>query len=321
VRRFSLLLLFLAAQLSCSNAGSDLGFGVPITSGLDVNVFFDRDISGDYTPADTTIPGVKVRLFQAGAHVASDSDTTNVTGNVHFRGIAPGYYFVTVDSARLGDSLAIFRTPLIDTVRAGAIPVMQVGLSAPVVTIAQIRAAPPGQVYVVQALIEAGIDTYSDHAAYLHDSTGFLRVQHVTNLNGRSSNNRGDVVRVRGKVSAFNAEPVLDTTILYTGASHPAPLPLIVTTARAATGDGGAKDAALVRVVNALIADSINTGILIVGVNDGSGRAELHIDPAIVAPHSDFVLGAHIDVSGILVPTGTGTWQIWPRDPSDYTVH
>ena len=141
MKRSFIRFLFAATALGCSNAGADLGFGVSQTAGLDVKVFFDRDNSDDASPADTSVSGLRVRLFQQGVQAPADSDTTNATGDVHFRGLSPGYYLVTVDSGRLGDSVVAVRSPAVDTVRAGGtVSRAQIGLAPRVVTLAGARA-------------------------------------------------------------------------------------------------------------------------------------------------------------------------------------
>jgi hypothetical protein len=174
----------------------------------------------------------------------------------------------------------------------------------------------------VGGIITAGKHQYTDQAAYLSDSTGALRLQNVRNLDGSNVNDPGDIVRVRGQLSVFNGTPVLNDAVVYLQDFGPERLPDTLLTGEAANAQAALKDAALVRVVDATILDSTTVGgVFRVGVNDGSGRLELQLDPLGFPDRTDFVIGALIDATGILKPLATGGWQLWPRSGGDYTVH
>jgi hypothetical protein len=317
------LLLLAATQLNCGNAGEDLGFGVRKAAGLKAFVYFDRDASGDPTAADTTPPGIEVRLLRLNATQPSAIDTTEASDTVRFTEVDPGYYVVIVDSTALGDSIVATRSPTTATVQAGGqIPLVRINLAPPVLTLQGARAAASGKVVIVGGVINAGRQSYGDGSAYLEDPTGSLRIQGVTNLNGNSANQPGDVVRVRGTVAVFNGQPVLTSTRVYLVGGSPEPPPDTLTTGQAASANAGSADASEVRVLNAVILDTTRTGpVFVAGVNDGSGRLEIRIDPLLFATTTVFALNSLVDVTGVLVPTGLGAWQLWPRTRDDYVVH
>lgn len=325
MRRCSyLVLLTLAtAQLSCGNAGSDLGFDPGRARPLTALVYFDRDGSGTNTAGDTTVAGILVRLVRVGVPVPLQEGTTAADGSVIFASLDPGTYAAVVDDGFLQDSIVATRTPYTIIVTAGGEQdTMEVGLAPPFVTIQEFRSGVVGQVRIVGGIITAGKHQYTDQAAYLSDSTGALRLQNVRNLDGSNVNDPGDVVRVRGQLSVFNGTPVLNDAVVYLQDFGPERLPDTLLTGEAANAQAALKDAALVRVVNATILDSTTIGgVFRVGVNDGSGRVELLLDPLGFPDRTDFVIGAQIDATGILKPVATGGWQLWPRSGGDYTVH
>jgi hypothetical protein len=319
-----LVLLTLAtAQLSCGNAGSDLGFDPGRARPLTALVYFDRDGSGTNTAGDTTVAGILVRLVRVGVPVPLQEGTTAADGSVIFASLDPGTYAAVVDDGFLQDSIVATRTPYTIIVTAGGEQdTMEVGLAPPFVTIQEFRSGVVGQVRIVGGIITAGKHQYTDQAAYLSDSTGALRLQNVRNLDGSNVNDPGDVVRVRGQLSVFNGTPVLNDAVVYLQDFGPERLPDTLLTGEAANAQAALKDAALVRVVNATILDSTTIGgVFRVGVNDGSGRVELLLDPLGFPDRTDFVIGAQIDATGILKPVATGGWQLWPRSGGDYTVH
>lgn len=323
-RRSVLAFLVLAgSQLACGNAGEDLGFGVRRAPPMTALVYFDRDGSGTYaTPGDTTVAGLLVRLIQVGVPEPLQSGTTAANGTVVFSNLDPGFYAAVVDSQVLGDSIVATRSPFTMRVVAGGQPTtMEVGLAPPLVTVQAFRASLPGRIFLVGGVIHAGRHQYTDRASYLSDSTGALRLQNVRNLNNNPENVPGDVVRVRGKVAVFNGQAVLDSAVVYLVTPGPEGAPDTLTTGEAVTAQGGLQDAALVRVEGATILDTATVGAVFrVGVNDGSGRLEIQLDPLGFPTTSLFVPGSLIDATGVLVPLTPGVWQLWPRNRDDYVI-
>lgn len=317
-----LLLALAAAQSSCGNAGADLGFGVGRSRPFTAVVYFDRDGSGTNTVGDTTVPGILVRLVRVGVPLPVRESTTAVDGSVVFPSLDPGTYAAVVDTLILEDSIVATRSPFTMTIRAGDLPdTMEVNLAPPFVTVQDFRATPAGQVRIVGGAIRAGQHRYTDKAAYLADATAALRLQNARNVDPSTENEPGDSVRVRGKVVVVNGQAVLDSALVYqVNTGGLAPQPDTLSTIFAANASGGQKDAALVRVLNAIILDTTTiSNVFRVGVNDGSGRLELQFDPLGFPDRSLFVLGRPIDATGILIPV-LGTWQLWPRSPSDYQI-
>jgi hypothetical protein len=328
VKRSSTLLLLTLLLAGCGNAGEDLAFGVKKANGINVLVYFDRDGSGDYTPPpggiDTTASGIWLKLLRLNTIVPADSDTTNAAGILKFAEVDPGYYGVVVDTARLGDSIVATRIPVVATVQAGGIaPQVQISLAPPFFTLQGVRSVPFGKTVLIGGVITAGRQSFGDGSAYLQDAGAALRIQTVRNLNNNPGNQGGDVVRVRGVVSLFNGEVVLDSTRVYLAANHAEPLPDNLGTGAAASAAGGSDDARLVHIAGATVKDTTRAGaVFTAGVDDGSGRVEIRVDPLLFVTSTTFNPDtAVVDVTGVLVPTGTGTWQLWPRTRDDIVIH
>jgi hypothetical protein len=96
-----------------------------------------------------------------------------------------------------------------------------------------------------------------------------------------------------------------------------------VTTALAATADGGRLDAQQVVVRNATVSDTAAVlGDWRLTVDDGSGPLEVLLD-AVAFPQvtpgnrAPYVPGNRFDIAGVLVPTGTGSWRLKPRSVAE----
>lgn len=187
------------------------------------------------------------------------------------------------------------------------------------VTVAQARTMTAGRLVQIEGLALNGWITFGDASVHLVDPTGSLRATEVTN----STLFAGDSVRFVGRIAMRDGQTVLSSvspTVLLPNRTLPAPI--TVTTLQARTASGGTLDAALVRIQNATITDTATVaGNLIVGANDSSGRVEIMIRPSLGLLHSQFVPGASISATGLLVPAAGGaTWQIRPRAQSDLTI-
>ena len=186
------------------------------------------------------------------------------------------------------------------------------------ISIRAARALGPGQTVTVIGTALNGSATYSDTTVSLADTSGAIRMTRL-----RSSVNAGDSVRIQAVTAARSNEPVLDggtATVLGRGLFPAAPN---LTTAAASTAAGGARDAQLVQVLSATVsATSTVLGNYTMTVSDGSGNLTVVLDVAAgwVTP-GIYTVSSVFDIVGILVPTGSGTWTLKPRSPSDLVKH
>ena len=191
-------------------------------------------------------------------------------------------------------------------------------IPVPVISIAAARLLSAGANAVVVGVALNSPGTFSDTTIDLADTSGAIR---LTRLRGTVT--AGDSVRVRGTMSRRLGQPTLDggtTTALGHGFYPPA---ATLTTAIAATAAGGARDAQLVVVPNAAVND---TGTVLgnyrLTVSDGSGNLIVVLDRlAGFAIPSVYLKGNTFDVVGLLSPTGTGSWVLEPRSPTDLVKH
>ena len=186
------------------------------------------------------------------------------------------------------------------------------------VTVAEARALPAGRVVTIQGVALNSWFSFADSTVHLNDATGSIRAVRVTPINLFA----GDNIRLLGTIALRDGQPILTNvtaTVLGTGV---VPLPQVLTTAAAATANGGLQDAALVKIINATISTVVNSaGDVILTVNDGTGPVDVVLDKDVGFALAPFVVGAKIDATGVLVTTpGGAVWRLKPRAPADVVV-
>jgi hypothetical protein len=185
-----------------------------------------------------------------------------------------------------------------------------VALNYAIITIASARTRPAGQLVMIHGIALNAREAFSDASVHVADRTAAIR---VTGFSGLFA--AGDSIAVLG-TSALGAgeQPVLTNAQITVFVRRAIPAPLPITTAAAASANAGQLDAALVTVSNATV-DSIAGQPR--RLTDGSGLVELQ------RPTPTFPLpapGSRVDVTGVLVPVGSGRWVIRPRTASDIVV-
>ena len=132
-----------------------------------------------------------------------------------------------------------------------------------------------------------------------------------------------------GRIALRDGQTVLafvQPTVLLTNRTLPPPH--VPKTGEAATANNGSLDAALVQIRGVDILDTATVGRtqtypgnFVIGVNDGTGRVEIVILPALGLRLTSYVPNARIDATGLLVPVPGGTsWQVRPRSAADIVV-
>ncbi len=320
-----LFLGFLLATLAgCSNVGGDLGVVLPTRPNLELVLIVDRDASGTLTQPDTVLGGAHVSLRLTSGGQAIQTRTTGPAGIAEFQEVPVGDYVITVDETGPGDSLvAGVPTPvhLAASYDPGSNPPVQVFTGYRQVFIRQARALPQGQRVLIHGLVLAGVQSFRDTTAYVADSSGQIRLTRVTLRGNVTGSNPGDSVVVVGTVSTRAGQPVLDQAVITQIGSRLSPLPLLVSTAQAASAASGLLDAALVQVNDAIISEATPEGLdfRVVG-DDGTGPLAVVLDALGSYNRAAFVPGKHMTIRGVLVPDGTGLWRLKPRNPGDTSV-
>ncbi len=309
-----------AVSLSgCDSNGADRVLSVDATGTVAAGAFIDRNGDGVFQTTDALAPGVKISLVWPGGTTPVASGVTTPGGTLLLRDVPVGRYDVVVDDASFGDSLRVTRIDTsVVTVAAGDTARAIVALGYPPASIAAVRQMPVGRKVEVEGIALNGWAAFGDSSVFVQDSTGALRAVRVrpTQLF------LGDSVRLVGTVSVLNGQTVLagvDARVLATGITPPEPIPL--STANAATANGGTLDAALVRITGASILSlRLDTdGNLVATVDDGSGAVDLVIGAhTAIQLQPTFTPGALLDATGLLAPVaGQSTWALHPRTGTD----
>jgi hypothetical protein len=187
-------------------------------------------------------------------------------------------------------------------------------LSFTVVPTSAARTLPVGQQAVLQGLALNSWAAFGDSTVHLLDSSGALRAVRVA-----GTVTAGDSIRLVGVMGTRSGQPVLTgatASVLRAGAGLPAPDSISTLAAR--TAQQGARDADRVRVAGSITgSQAVSGGGTLFTVDDGSGALEVLVAPGITLPPGPFVPGALLDVTGVLVPTGTGTWRLKPTRAAD----
>jgi hypothetical protein len=95
-----------------------------------------------------------------------------------------------------------------------------------------------------------------------------------------------------------------------------------VSTATAATANAGLLDAGLVQITGAIVSDTATVAPdFRITASDGSGSLTIILDGNLTFFRGNFRVGRSINVKGVLVPDGSGSWTLKPRDPSDVNLN
>jgi len=310
------LLPLLPLLTACPNAGADRVLAIDVTGVVNGLVYFDVDGSRTPTQPDSALPGITVSLIAKGTPDTVASKKTDQNGAYEFAGVPVGAYEVRVDTAGFGDSISVVKQDS-SQVTVHPLDTLSVtsAVSYPSYGIAAARALPAGKKIFVPGIVLNPPALFSDTSVFLADSSGAIRGTDVR----APSAFQGDTVRFLGVTGRRDGQPVLARVTVYDITFGTLPAPVRVTTAQAASAEGGTLDARLVKVVNAEITDTTTDadGNYLVTVDDSTGALTVFFDRNASLTQSAYVPGVNVDVTGLLVPTGTGTWVLRPRANSD----
>ncbi len=305
----------MAFIFGCDTGGPSVPPIVMTTGSVAGSVVNDIDGMTGPGPGDTPITGAIVRAAFRGTTTPVAVDTTDGAGTFNVQ-LPVGAYWFTVDSTILGDSFEVVEPDTMTTeVLPGLTALRVIALGLRRETVAGIRALPPGRIVSVLGFALNDRTVFGDSTIHFTDGTGSIRATTVF----RSPVRQGDSVRLAGTTAIDKGQPVLDrvtaSVLVFTGTPQ-APL---LSTAVANTAEQGQMDASHARVRNVLIVDTATVGgEFQARVNDGTGNlvvevdSDLFLNVAVFQPDSTL-----LQITGVLVPTGTGTWVLKPRGAAD----
>lgn len=314
MRKLSLSALFLGAAALAAGCESGSGNVLEVdATGSVVGVAY-RDLNGNGVAdgGDAPFRNLEVRVVSPGSGAVVARAPSDTNGVYRIRDVPAGRYRVTVDPARLGDSLQTSPSTEVTVVPADS-QVVAVPVSFPRLTVAEARAVPAGRRVFVEGLVVA---VYGDTA---HVASGG-RALRATRLQSPSDfsvgNLPGDSVRVLGTTGRFRGQPILDNATLYVlNSIISLPSPLVQTTTAAASAGGGALDAVQVQVRNATLVDTVSAdGRSLLRLDDGSGPVDVPIGSGVAFQNNRFVPGLVVHATGVLVPASRdGAWWLRPN--------
>jgi len=311
------LLLFLAA---CDTPISERLLAVDQRGLVRVFMYRDDNLSGGFNSStDVAVPNADFGLRMVGATVDGEHARTDSAGFT-LAAADVGRYTLGVAASVLGDSLVVtsgtaeFTISALDTVR------LDVALAYRTVTPAVARTTPQNQRVWLSGLALNAPNAFGDSTVHVADTAAAIRA--ITVQPGPLV--AGDSVLFLGRLMTLDGQPVFEVGAQYVR-GHVTVLPDTVTTAIAAAADGGAIDASLVRILNAAITDTITdpAGNRVLTVDDGSGTIRVILSRnQSWAPVSQFVTGATLEATGVLVPdpANNAVWVLKPRTRSDLLV-
>lgn len=314
-----ILPLMLAA---CEPAGTDFGFGAEETGSVSVLVYLDRDGSKTPTQPDTLFQGANVSLRPLGGGAAVATAITDVEGVANFANVRFGDYLVTVEGAALGDSLQVGAVESDSILVSLGAPEVSVTarLGWREVSIREARTRGPGSLVFIRGTISAGVQSFSDLSSHMADTSGAIRMTGLTLIGNLTGHNPGDSVVVRGIIGQANGQPILTSGRITRVATRPAPIPTSITSGVAATAQNGVLDAAFINLTSVTVSDTSTVAPdFRVVASDGSGAITIILDANISFNRTAFRPDRVMNIRGVLVPSGQGSWILKPRVTGDVT--
>lgn len=278
--------------------------------------FLDRDADGVLSTPDGPAAGVVAALILQATGDTVESAITKVDGSFLIDQVPIGQYRLVARSGALGDTVEVTDISNASfTVAAADTTFRTIALGYPTVSVATARASAPGRSVVLEGVALNAWTAFGDSTVHVKDATGAIRAIRVQG----TALAAGDSVRLIGTTAVHEGQPVLTAArATRLGAAvgvHPTDS---ISTALAASADGGSLDADQVRVGGSITgSQSAPNGDLILTVDDGTGSVEVVLDAHVSFTPGPYQPGALLRVSGVLVPTATGSWQIRPRTAAD----
>ena len=298
-------------------AGSGVLFG---------QVFLDLDGSGALSAGDELMVDVGVELRAASGADVVETTATDSLGVFTFSDVPLGAYRLAVGSDVLADSLEMLTAADPVLIQLGDTTQVNLGTSYPMLSLEEALAAEEGQRVFTSGIALNSRVNFGDGQVHFSGASGFLRALDVE----RSPVAPGDSVRILGRVVTDNGRPALqEVTPFIIVQQAVLVLPEESTTGEAASADGGALDAALVRIRDAEITDTSTTvdGDFRFWAVQGVDSVEvlvrefLALNTSVIRPDTVVRLD---QLTGLLSPfddgTGSVRWRVLPRGGTDVVL-
>jgi hypothetical protein len=288
-------------------------------------VRLDMDGNGVIGGQDPPVPGIRMRLLAAGSGGVVDTASTNEEGLYRMTEVPVGDFRLVIDSTALDEDVQVFGLePEPFFVGPQATVQASFGLTFPEVSLAEARALDDGRTVFTRGIVLNQRPTPGDGVVHVREGDTYLRITNVPSMNLTV----GDSVRILGRTATSADQPILEeATIIRLRLSDFTVIPLEITSAQARTAQEGSLDAALVRIRQAVILDTVSVGNhLRVTADDGSGPVDLFLREFINFNRTQLVPNEalFVQATGLLVPEQDGTgavrWRLTPRAPGDLSV-
>jgi uncharacterized repeat protein (TIGR01451 family) len=316
-----------AASWSCLDATSVELLEIEGVATVLGQAYVDLDKDAVFSAGDGVLRDADVVLLASLGGGVVDAATTDSLGLFVLGDVPVGTYVLVIDTTALGDSLVTAGAGATLTLLAGDTTVQNLGATFEALSLEEALVAPVGSRIFTSGIALNTRVNFGDGQVHFEGETAFLRALNVE----RGALNPGDSVRLLGRVVVDNGRPALTNvtrTILVPSAK--AVVPIELSTATAATADGGPLDAALARIRRAEITDTSTVdGHFRFWANDGSDSVEFVIRDFLVPSVStstfrpDTIIRIQ-EAIGLLSPYDDGSgairWRFLPRASSDIAL-
>ena len=312
-------LLVLSLVSGCLADGKRTTLEIEATGAVAAVLYLDLDGNGEYAAsAEPVARDLTFAVVRRGGDTITTA-TTDAGGVGVTTPIPVGSYDLVVAPSELADTLELADSPPVAVVPPNDTAVVYLPLQHATRTIAQVRASTTTMIVAVEGIALNAWSAFGDSTVHVADTTGAVRA-----IRSRGAAvEAGDSVRVVGRSETVTGDRVLANALLRVTGSGPEPDAEAVSTGEAASADGGAQAAGLVRVENARIVDSrtLPNGDRRLVVDDGSGVLEVLLDrDASISTELAFTAGVRVDAAGVLVRLADDRWQLKPRSTEDIEV-
>jgi hypothetical protein len=325
VRRAHQASILLAGLLAaaCDGALSERIIAVQARGAVRVFLSIDTNLNGAFNPGvDTQVRDALVSLRAKGAAQDAAAARTDSAGFASLA-VPVGRYRIIVAASVLGDTLNVISGSEEFTVASDTAQRIQRGvmLSFQIIAPTQARTFALGKKVWLTGIALNAPATFGDSTVHVADATAAIRVTRVR----PSPVFAGDSIVFLGTRSSRDGQPTFEMQAFVIRSQANTVTADSLSTALAATADGGRRDARLVQVYNAVIGDTATAadGSRILRVSDGSGSLNVFLARTLnFTPLSQFAIGVRVDVTGLLVPDPTdfSRWLLKPRGRVDIII-